>query len=160
MVMSARSSPGNPKTRVSRLALAGKCLVSVRFRVDFGTRCSVGPGKVELLETIHCAGSLSQAARTLGLSYRRAWQLVEDLNRSFSHAVVAASRGGPGGGGASVSPFGMRLIRRYRRFEGDIQRQAARTFALFGESPRGADPCGSRRGRRGSVRGRLAGRRP
>ncbi len=56
----------------------------VRFRVDFSPICSIGPGKIELLESIQRTGSLRQAARALGLSYRRAWLLLDDLNRSFN----------------------------------------------------------------------------
>lgn len=66
----------------------------IRFRVEFGTRCCVGPGKIALLEAIHRMGSLSQAARDLGMSYRRAWLLTSSLNTSFREAVVLLTRGG------------------------------------------------------------------
>ena len=70
--------------------------VSVRFRVDFGSRCSIGVGKVELLEGIARSGSLSQAAREMRMSYRRAWLLVEQINNSLSEPAVTAATGGAG----------------------------------------------------------------
>jgi len=69
---------------------------TVRFRVDFTPSCSLGPGKVELLETIEQTGSLRQAAQTLGMSYRRAWLLLDALNRSFTEPAAIASVGGAG----------------------------------------------------------------
>ena len=87
---------------------------TVRFRVDFTPACSIGPGKVELLEGIENAGSLRQAARALGMSYRRAWLLLDQLNCSFSEPVVTATVGGQGGGGASLTAFGTEIVRSYR----------------------------------------------
>src|SRR3974390_1361736 len=72
---------------------------SIRFRVDFGDRCAIGPGKIALLETIARTGSLSQAARDLKMSYRRAWLLLNSVNTSFRRPVAALSTGGGGGGG-------------------------------------------------------------
>jgi molybdate transport system regulatory protein len=63
--------------------------LTVRFRVDFGSRCSVGVGKIELLEGIARTGSLSQAAREMRMSYRRAWLLLEDMNVSFDQPTRA-----------------------------------------------------------------------
>ena len=71
--------------------------ISVSFRVDFSPDCAVGPGKIALLEHISSTGSLSEAARKLKMSYRRAWLLLEDLNTSFQQPVAAAmSVGGRG----------------------------------------------------------------
>jgi molybdate transport system regulatory protein len=86
----------------------------VRFRVDFTDGCSLGPGKIELLESIEKTGSLRQAAHALGMSYRRAWLLLDGLNRSFSEPVSTASIGGAGGGGVTLTPFGLEVIRCYR----------------------------------------------
>jgi molybdate transport system regulatory protein len=94
---------------------------TVRFRVDFGNKCSVGVGKVELLEGIARTGSLSQAARDMRMSYRRAWLLLEDLNLSFDHPVTHASVGGRGGGGVVLTSFGTRVVAGYRRLESTIQ---------------------------------------
>src|SRR5215470_15500420 len=102
---------------------------AVRFRVDFGRDGAVGPGKIELLEHIGTGGSLSQAARDLDMSYRRAWQLLESLNSSFREPVVLSAKGGRGGGGARLTPFGRLLIRVYREFDAELQQRAARRFA-------------------------------
>lgn len=79
---------------------------------------AMGPGKAELVERIAATGSISAAARDMGMSYRRAWQLVEALNRSFRQPVVATAVGGTQGGGARVTPFGRRVVADYRRMEG------------------------------------------
>lgn len=87
------------------------------LRVDFGGNRSIGPGKVRLLEAIDQTGSISQAGRALGMSYRRAWLLIDDMNQCFSHAVTTARPGGSQGGGAELTPFGKELIRAYRAIE-------------------------------------------
>jgi molybdate transport system regulatory protein len=126
---------------------------TVRFRVDFATFCCVGPGKIALLETIDRTGSLSQAARVLGMSYRRGWQLLASLNTSFREPVVVTATGGRGGGGARVTPFGKELISRYRAFEDDAQARAARAFkGIAAKARRGA------RSARGVPVVRLGGR--
>jgi molybdate transport system regulatory protein len=107
--------------------------MSVRFRVDFGRQCSVGVGKIELLEGIERTGSLSQAARDMQMSYRRAWLLLEDMNTSFDDPVARASVGGRGGGGVVLTPFGLRLIAGYRRLESDLQPIASACFQDFGK---------------------------
>ena len=97
----------------------------LRFRVDFGRRCSVGVGKIELLEGISRTGSLSQAAREMHMSYRRAWLLLEDMNSAFDCAVANASVGGRGGGGVVLTPFGLSLVIGYRQLECRLQPLAA-----------------------------------
>ena len=87
------------------------------LRVDFGPSRSIGPGKIRLLEAIDRSGSISQAGRTLGMSYRRAWLLIDDMNQCFCHAVVSAKPGGSQGGGAVLTEFGAELVRDYRAIE-------------------------------------------
>jgi molybdate transport system regulatory protein len=111
---------------------------SIRFRVDFGPSEAIGPGKIALLEAIEQSGSISQAARDLGMSYRRGWQLVESLNSSFRAPLTAASKGGRGGGGARLTPLGREAIRAYRRFEAELQKQAERHFRLLAQQARSA----------------------
>ncbi|HYG54493.1 MAG TPA: LysR family transcriptional regulator [Burkholderiales bacterium] len=78
---------------------------------------AIGPGKAELIERIDETGSISAAARAMGMSYRRAWQLAEALNRDFGQPVIATAVGGSRGGGARVTPFGRRVARMYRAME-------------------------------------------
>jgi len=87
------------------------------LRVDFGASRSIGPGKIRLLEAIGRTGSISRAGRALGMSYRRAWLLIDDMNRCFRHAVVRAKPGGSQGGGAVLTEFGAGLVRDYRAIE-------------------------------------------
>jgi molybdate transport system regulatory protein len=98
----------------------------VRFRIDFTEHSSVGPGKIGLLEAIRDAGSLSQGARDIGMSYRRAWLLIESLRRSFREPVTMASTGGKDGGGMLVTEFGDALIKNYRDLERDFSTLAER----------------------------------
>lgn len=123
---------------------------TVRFRVDFSPRGAIGPGKITLLEHIGSGGSLSQAARELGMSYRRAWQLLASLNSSFDQRAVLSTKGGRGGGGARLTPFGRLLVRVYRDFEAELQRRAARSFAGIAPSAQGG--AGRRRRRTPAVR--------
>jgi len=89
----------------------------IRFRIDFGEHSNIGPGKVELLEGIKVHGSVSEAARSMGMSYRRAWLLLNSVNHSFNVPATINSVGGRGGGGAEITPFGVLLIERYREVE-------------------------------------------
>jgi molybdate transport system regulatory protein len=98
----------------------------VRFRIDFAEHSSLGPGKIHLLEAIRDAGSLSRAARKIGMSYRRAWLLVESLKQSFREPVTVASAGGRDGGGMQVTEFGDALIKNYRALERDFATLAER----------------------------------
>jgi molybdate transport system regulatory protein len=90
----------------------------IRFRIDFHDRCSVGIGKITLLEAIARTGSLSQAARVIGMSYRRAWLLIDSMNADFDTPVISATVGGSGGGGAQLTSFGQELVQAYRKLEG------------------------------------------
>lgn len=79
--------------------------------------CKLGRGKVALLETIRKHGSISAAAREMGMAYRHAWEMVDDLNRAFREPVVETATGGRAGGGTVVTPLGEELIRRFRAME-------------------------------------------
>jgi len=92
---------------------------------------AIGPGKAELIERIDATGSISAAARAMHMSYRRAWQLVEALNRDFREAVIATAVGGERGGGARVTPFGRRVAALYRRMEDKASRVIARDLRDF-----------------------------
>jgi molybdate transport system regulatory protein len=97
----------------------------IRIRIDFAENVHVGPGKIALLEAIKSSGSISDAARSLGMSYRRAWMLINSLKQGFSEAVTVSSTGGAGGGGARVTNFGASLIKQYRMLEREIGRLGA-----------------------------------
>ena len=99
----------------------------IRFRIDFSENANIGPGKIALLEGIQAHGSMSEAARQMGISYRRAWLLLDSINRSFNVPATTHSVGGRGGGGATITPFGMLLIERYREVEQKLN-------AIAGES--------------------------
>jgi len=91
--------------------------VRLTVRIDFGAERALGPGKIRLLEAIGKTGSISRAGRALGMSYRRAWLLIDDMNRTFRAPVVATQPGGVKGGGAALTPFGVALIENYRVIE-------------------------------------------
>jgi molybdate transport system regulatory protein len=82
-----------------------------------GDEVAVGPGKIALVEAIERTGSLTAAARSMDMSYRRAWLLLDELNRSLKKPAVVAARGGAGGGGSEVTDSGRRLVELYRRIE-------------------------------------------
>ena len=88
-----------------------------KLRIDFGNAMRLGPGKIDLLEAVVDSGSISAAGRRLGMSYRRAWLLVGEVNRLFRQPVVVASIGGAQGGGAQLTDFGRALVAAYRRIE-------------------------------------------
>ena len=90
------------------------------MRIDFAENSNIGPGKIGLLEAIDTRGSVSDAARSLQLSYRRAWLLLDSLNKTFDRPVTVNSVGGRGGGGARVTLFGRALIDTYRGLEREI----------------------------------------
>jgi molybdate transport system regulatory protein len=102
------------------------------IRLDFSGTCSIGPGKIGLLEGIERTGSLSAAARALGMSYRRAWLLLHSTNEGFEQPVVELSVGGKDGGGTRLTEFGRQLIADYRGFESAVDELASRTFAGIG----------------------------
>ncbi|MGH7079658.1 MAG: winged helix-turn-helix domain-containing protein [Acetobacteraceae bacterium] len=82
-----------------------------------GRSVAFGPGKADLLAAIEEAGSIAAAGRRLGMSYKRAWSLVEALNAMFRRPLVDASKGGAHGGGAMLTPLGVRILAAYRALE-------------------------------------------
>jgi molybdate transport system regulatory protein len=95
------------------------------LRVDLDEDRAIGPGKIRLLEAIRDTGSITKAGIALGMSYRRAWLLVDDMNNCFREPVIAAQAGGSRGGGALLTPFGMRLIDQYRAIEAEAHSATA-----------------------------------
>ena len=95
----------------------GKVTCLPRIRVVSDDQIALGPGKVDLLEEIDRSGSISKAARELGLSYRRAWTLVDTMNKSFRSSLVEGSAGGKRGGGAHLTTLGKQMAKTYRTME-------------------------------------------
>lgn len=99
--------------------------IQFRLRISRGQDIAVGPGKIDLLEAIDAAGSITAAARSLGMSYRRAWLLVDTMNRCFRAPIVEAEAGGKRGGGTQLTPLGTQVVERYRRIERNAERAGA-----------------------------------
>jgi len=110
--------------------------LSIRLDLTSGDR--IGPGKIALLEAIGTTGSISAAARQLGMSYRRAWLLVEQLNESLVEPAVAAAPGGRSGGGAVLTPMGERVIKLYRAIERSALSSAKSEFRAVSRLVRSA----------------------
>jgi len=89
----------------------------LRLRLLFGPEIAIGPGKAALLQAIQDTGSISAAARRMNMSYRRAWLLVDTMNRSFREPLVEAATGGKGGGGAQVTQLGRTVLTKYHTME-------------------------------------------
>ena len=96
----------------------------VSIRLDLASGGKVGPGKIALLEAIAETGSIAAASRALGMSYPRAWGLVEALDTALGALVVTRAPGGQKGGGAALTDVGRALIARYREVEAAAQREA------------------------------------
>ncbi len=101
----------------------------------------LGPGKAELLERIARTGSIAAAGREMGMSYKRAWMLIETLNAMFRAPLVESTRGGPGGGGAVLTETGQQVLALYRRIEAEAAEAGAGTLrgmqALLRDIPDG-----------------------
>lgn len=119
----------------------------VRFRIDLAPGCSLGPGKIDLLEAIAKHGSLTQAAAALGMSYRYAWLLVDDLRSSFHTPVTAAKVGGKKGGGVVLTAFGKDLVKRYYAASKRIESAARGELAPLLKQARARRPKAPRRTR-------------
>lgn len=97
--------------------LSAKPVVRFRMRITHGDNVAIGPGKIRLLEAIAETGSLTAAAKSIDMSYRRAWVLVNELNKSLKKPAVDSAKGGEHGGGSQVTAAGQQLIERYRAIE-------------------------------------------
>ena len=96
-------------------------MARLKITIVFDSGARIGPGKARLLESIRDTGSISAAARDMGMSYKRAWLLLDSMNQALASPVVKAAPGGARGGGATLTSFGAEVLARYDR----IHRQAA-----------------------------------
>ena len=116
-----RQAPRRHGRQAAALAQAGGDDVrqaALTIRVDFGAFGYLGPGKIALMELISKHGSISAAGKEMGMSYRRAWLLVDEINQIFREPLVAKQMGGSGGGGARLTKLGRDVVGRYRAIEG------------------------------------------
>ncbi len=115
----------------SKPARVSSAIDSLSIRLDLASGARIGPGKVAVLEEIARSGSISAAGRALHISYRRTWELVEDLNRSLGTPVVQAAAGGSGGGGAALTRAGRAVVEHYRAIEQDTAAAARKHLAAL-----------------------------
>jgi molybdate transport system regulatory protein len=108
-----------------------KPLPHLQLRVRLSPASVFGPGKADLLEHIAADGSISAAARRMRMSYKRAWQLVDDMNRAFRAPLVTTSAGGTQGGGAAVTANGKRVLACYRSLQNNAETAVRRELAAL-----------------------------
>jgi molybdate transport system regulatory protein len=106
-------------------------MAKVKISIHFDSGARIGPGKAALLQSIHDTGSISAAARTMGMTYKRAWLLLDSINQAFDKPVVTTSPGGSGGGGAVLTPFGADVLQRYQRITIKAAKGAASDLAAL-----------------------------
>ncbi len=101
----------------------------LRMRITEGDTIAIGPGKIALLEAVQAHGSITAAAKSLGMSYRRAWVLVDELNGALRTPAVTSAQGGPRGGGSVLTPAGEKAVRLYRAIEAKALKACAADIA-------------------------------
>jgi len=121
-----RHAPKKSTRRAAALTGGDRRHAVLTIRIDFGAFGYLGPGKIALMELISKRGSISAAGKEMGMSYRRAWLLVDEINQIFLEPLVEKQMGGSGGGGARLTKFGRDVVRRYRA----IERAAATAAAI------------------------------
>lgn len=107
-----------------------------RLRVKYGENIAIGPGKIAILEAIQETGSISAAGRKLGMSYRRAWLLVDQMNQYFDSPVVQTLNGGAQGGGSVLTDMGRDVIKLYRTIEEQAETHTAPLLRALTEKMR------------------------
>jgi molybdate transport system regulatory protein len=110
---------------------SARSLPALSVRIDLDSEGRIGPGKIQLLENIRELGSISAAGRAMDMSYKRAWDLVDEINRICRQAAVERQTGGKNGGGAVLTPFGVSLVSRYRKIERDAATAVRKELAAL-----------------------------
>ncbi|WP_429281422.1 winged helix-turn-helix domain-containing protein [Paraburkholderia sp. GAS41] len=120
--------PGTQASTPPSTSSRSKARPEVRFRMRIrkGDTVALGPGKVELLEAVREHGSISAAARSLDMSYRRAWLLIDELNKSLKSPATLSEQGGQSGGGCVLTPVGETIVRLYREVEAQAEAACAK----------------------------------
>ena len=132
----------------------GNVTEGLRFRIVLGPGIALGPGKADLLQAIDETASLTKAAARFGMSYKRSWSLVREMNEAFAKPLVETEKGGSGGGGSAVlTNLGKRVLRRYRQMEKDASDAVAAGVADLRRHLKPAAP-------RKPQRKKIAGKRP
>ncbi len=103
----------------------------ITLRVDFAPGVRLGPGKADLLEGIRDTGSIAAAGRRMGMSYKRAWMLVEAMNAMFVAPLVTSSKGGRAGGGAELTETGQAVLSAFRTMEDRLRHDSAEEAATL-----------------------------
>ena len=115
-------------------------MARLTLRLDFGPDQAIGHGKVRLLEAVRDHGSISAAGRAMGMSYRSAWLLIDELNRMFGEPVIETKHGGSAGGGAELTPLGRRVVQHYRAIEAKAHAAVASELAELAAETVAATP--------------------
>lgn len=106
-------------------------MARIKLRIDLGDVGHIGHGRIELLELIGSHGSISHAAVAMGMSYKRAWYLMDEFNNMFTEPLIERQHGGKGGGAARLTPFGAEIVERYRDMEAKAQKTMAKHVAAI-----------------------------
>ena len=114
----------------------------LRLRVQYGDGFAIGSGKADILQAVAESGSISAGARSLEMSYRRAWLLIDAMNQCFREPVVDTATGGKGGGGAQITPFGLQVLKAFRAMESNAMAAAAKEMPAFSKLLRKTPPAG------------------
>ncbi|WP_424067937.1 winged helix-turn-helix domain-containing protein [Paraburkholderia sp.] len=126
MAESAKTQSLPAKPARTRAPTKASPEVRFRMRIRKGETVALGPGKVDLLEAVREHGSISAAARSLDMSYRRAWLLIDELNQSLKSPATVSEQGGQSGGGCVLTPVGENIVRLYREVEAQAQKSCAK----------------------------------
>ncbi len=100
----------------------------ISLRIVHGDEIALGPGKADLLQGIKATGSIAAAGRELSMSYKRAWSLVETMNKCFNEPLVETMKGGAQRGGAKLTPLGEKVLDTYRQMQSMAEKATARDF--------------------------------
>jgi molybdate transport system regulatory protein len=129
-IMTSQPSPFDTPPVITR-EMKKKLPLRPRLRILLGAAIAIGPGKADLLDQIAATGSISASAKKLGMSYRRAWLLVDVMNRCFLAPLVSTAKGGSQGGGATLTLAGRQVLKRYRAMEARAARSIAGELSEF-----------------------------